>query len=123
MVETSKKAIAGVVTLTAFLAFLAGGYTPDDGTPYYCESRNLVCTGYKLSDTGKSCYFTENGTEHWAVCREGWVLLSPGVYEPPGSVHIWGNGCMHHCRYQGSLKSYDVCYCDNGQYAYAGELI
>lgn len=123
MTELNKKTLGGIVTLTAFVAFLAGGQLPDDGTPYYCEARGLVCTGTGLSDSGKTCYYVDNGTERRSVCYDGWVVLETGVYEPPSIVKIFGNNCVHTCRYSGTLGSYDTCYCDNGQYAYAGELI
>ena len=117
------KPAAGLMMLAAFLGAFGGMNLSDDESPYYCESRDLICIGHRLSDSTKTCYYLVNETEKGARCTEGWTYLSPEPYKPSNSVEIYANNCIHTCTYQDTLKSYDTCTCDNGQFAYAGELI
>jgi hypothetical protein len=117
------KAVVGMITLTAFITYLAGGLITDDGTPYFCEARDSVCIGSRLSETGKTCYYLVDGTEKGVRCMEGWTVYNSGTSKPDMSVEIWANNCLHTCDYTDTLKSYDLCYCDNGQWAYVGELV
>jgi hypothetical protein len=119
----NKKPLAGLMVLTSFLSALAGGAILGGNMAYYCESRDLLCLGDRLSSTGKTCYYSVDGEEKRAVCTEGWTVADTGIQKPGESIEIFGNGCLHTCEYQDTLKTYDACTCENGQFAYAGELI
>lgn len=123
MVELDKKRIAGLLLLTSFISGLAGDSLTYEGQAYYCESRNLVCIGSRLSSTGKTCYWLADGEEKAARCTEGWEPYKMSSDKPGLEAYIYANNCLHTCPYTESLKSYDICTCDNGQFAYAGELI
>ena len=121
-----KKQISGVMVLTAFItAMFTGAIIQDNTTTYLCEDTQQICIGTKLSSTAKTCYYLENGTERMKRCSTLWIpYVNEDIGVQSSRVGVYGNGCMHWCPVESEeVGSYTVCTCDNGKYAYMGELI
>lgn len=144
----NKKQISGM-GLALFVTFLAGMGISDLGDLeqkinisdiYYCEDSGytlkdsfLICD-QGLSPSRKTCYQTNDigekeGTRciiepYWekledAIKRLGVVIKSPELVPLTGN-QIQENGCVHYCPEGEGI--YDVCFCENGRWAYRGEL-
>lgn len=119
-VELNKEQILGIVSLTMILTGAIAISLPED--TYYCPSRDMVLECFKLSSTGKSCYF---GTTR-KVCTEGWKPIIDYLGSNPssaGNVGVSANNKQWQCSIiNDEINSYTKCY--SGVYeAYLGELI
>jgi len=118
-----------VMTLAIFLSLIAGGgiisVLDVNENAYYCESTNQICIGTRLSSSGKTCYYVENGTEHGKRCLTEPYWAEYEGTEPEPFEEIWtvADGRTWRCPIDnGEIDSYTRCFSD-GREAYLGEKI
>lgn len=112
----------------ALVASIFYGIQPEP--THYCADEQTQRYCFDISGGGHTrCYLTPEGSKCsgsgcYDTCSTGWQPIPEWASETLEKVKINGNGCMHDCFLNNDeLTSYTVCTCENGQYAYAGELI
>jgi len=120
MIDTIKKYQSIPLAVALVIAVFAG-LQPDPTHSCDAEESQRYC--FEISGGKHTRCYIGPDQNSWDYCSSGWQPITSWSNNIT-TVIIYGNGCLHKCHITNEeLNSYTVCECDNGQYAYAGELI
>ena len=132
METTTKLTIGSIVALA--LVISGAIYIPEalKDDAFYCEESGLVAVcinGVKActDDVCTRCYYNENNTRSYKVCKSGWLPLveNPDFkVETASEVFVEANAERYKCpTNDGEVESYTKCVSPTGKDAYFGELV
>lgn len=109
----------------AFVVSVFFGIQPDP--THYCETEQIQRYCFDVSGGSHSRCYISPEKNSWDNCITGWKPIPEWIDKYSGEesvIKVFGNGCMHDCiTDNGEINSYTYCECENGNFAYLGELI
>ena len=99
----------------ALVASLFFGIQPEP--THYCETEQTQRYCFDISGGLHTWCYTDPERNSWDYCKTGWEPIPEWAKETQ-ECKIFANGCMHYCE----IDDYKICRCENGNFAYWGEI-